>query len=261
MVTTFLADDGPFLASGVAYQLFFSLIPLLALVVGALAFVYGADRAERELVQLLREVYPSATAQEVRVARQLVDGRALSLSLGVIGTILGASAVFGSLDTALASVLRTGSRRTFMRGHAYALGFVAGIAVLAVVSFGVSYGAQAAQGALRAAGFGRGTRLFVEFGGPAVGLLSGWAFFYVIYLLVPRLRPPTSDARLAALVSAVLWEVAKVGFGYFTRALGAFTAYGPLAFAAGLLTWVYVTAVIIIIGAEVLKVRVAAAAA
>jgi membrane protein len=59
----------------------------------------------------------------------------------------------------------------------------------------------------------------------------------------------------AALVSAVLWEVAKVAFGFFTRALGTFSAYGPLAFAAGLLTWVYLTAVIILIGAELMKVQ------
>ena len=53
----------------------------------------------------------------------------------------------------------------------------------------------------------------------------------------------------------MLWEVAKVAFTFFTRALGTFTAYGPLAFAAGLLTWVYLTAVIILVGAEVLKAR------
>jgi uncharacterized BrkB/YihY/UPF0761 family membrane protein len=56
----------------------------------------------------------------------------------------------------------------------------------------------------------------------------------------------------------VLWEVAKLAFGYFTRALGIFAAYGPLAFAAGLLTWIYLTAAIILIGAEVMKTRGAA---
>jgi uncharacterized BrkB/YihY/UPF0761 family membrane protein len=51
----------------------------------------------------------------------------------------------------------------------------------------------------------------------------------------------------------VLGELAKVGFGYLTRALGVFQAYGALAFAAGLLTWIYLTAIIILIGAEVIK--------
>jgi uncharacterized BrkB/YihY/UPF0761 family membrane protein len=51
----------------------------------------------------------------------------------------------------------------------------------------------------------------------------------------------------------VLWEVAKVAFGFLTRGLGIFEVYGALAFAAGLLTWIYVTAAIILIGAEVVK--------
>src|SRR5216683_5081215 len=84
---SFFADECLFLAGGVAYQLFFALIPLLALVVGVLGFVYGSDRAQRELVQLLREIYPSASQQEVRIARELVDGRAISLGIGVVGTI------------------------------------------------------------------------------------------------------------------------------------------------------------------------------
>jgi len=57
----------------------------------------------------------------------------------------------------------------------------------------------------------------------------------------------------------VLWELAKIAFGFFTRAVGIFSAYGPIAFAAGLLTWIYVTAVIILIGAEVIKVSKASA--
>ncbi len=64
---------------------------------------------------------------------------------------------------------------------------------------------------------------------------------------------PAGTARRAALVSAVLWEAAKVAFGFLTRGLGVFQAYGPLAFAAGLLVWIYVTAAIILIGAEVIK--------
>jgi len=76
-----------------------------------------------------------------------------------------------------------------------------------------------------------------------------------VYRVVPRHRPSRRAATQGALVSAVLWEVAKLAFGYFTRALALFAAYGPLAFAAGLLTWIYVTAVIILFGAEVIKTR------
>jgi membrane protein len=243
------------MAGGVAYQMFFSIIPLLALVVGVLAFVYGPDRAQRELVELFRQIYPSATGQEVRIARELVDGRAISLGIGIVGTILGASAVHSAIDTAIATILVGGRKRGFVRAHAAAFAFVAGIALIAVISFALSYGAQTAQDALAAAGFGAGSRLLIGIGSPLLGLVAGFVFFYLIYRYVPRVPIGRGPARMAAVVSAVLWEVAKVAFGFFTRGLGVFSAYGPIAFAAGLLTWVYLTAVIILIGAEVIKVQ------
>ncbi len=220
-----------------------------------LGFVFGTDRAQSEIVQLFRQIYPSATQQEVRIVRELVDGRALSLSIGVVGTILAVSAVHSSVDLALAAVLRSGRKRGFARGYLDALAFVGGIALLAVLSFALSYGAQAAQGALTSAGLGQSARTVIAFGSPVLGLGAGYVFFGLIFRYVPRVSVAHRTARIAALVSAVLWEVAKVAFGFFTRALGTFSAYGPLAFAFGLLAWVYLTAVIILIGAEVMKVR------
>ena len=216
--------------------------------------MYGADRAEREFVQLLRSIYPSANAQETRIAREIVGGRAISLGVGLIGTVLAAGAVFGAVDTAIARLL-PGPKRSFVRGRVEGFAFVAAIALLAIISFGFSYGAQAAQGALAGAGFGPASRLLIAVGSPLVGLVAGGLFFYVVFRYVPRMRLSAGEARTAALVSAVLWEVAKVGFALYTRALGAFSAYGPIAFAAGLLTWIYLTAVIILFGAEIMKVR------
>ena len=252
---SFADDDCGFLAGAVAYQIFFALIPLLALLVGVLAFVYGPDRAERDLIEILRDVYPSATSQETRIAHELVQGRALSLSIGIVGTLFSTMAIHSSLDRAFALVLGREGRRTFFRGHLEAAGFVAVLAVLAIVSFGLSFGTAALSDLLVGAGFGGVVGVAVQLLSPLAGLAIGFVFFLVVYRAVPRHRPPRRVAAEAALVSAVLWEVAKLAFGYFTRALALFAAYGPLAFAAGLLTWIYVTAVIILFGAEVMKTR------
>lgn len=255
---SFADDEGSFLAGGIAYQLFFALIPLLALIVGLVAFLYGPERAERELVQLLRSIYPSATDQETRIARELVEGRAVSLGFGVIGTILGTRAIHDAIGSAFAVVLGR-KKRSFVRGQVEALAFVGGAVVLAVASFAFSYGAVAAQGAFAAAGLAEPYRILVGLVSPFLGLVAGYVLFYCIYRFVPQPSVPRGTVRLAALVSAVLWEMAKIAFGFFTRVLDIFSAYGPIAFAAGLLTWIYVTAVIILIGAEVIKTQRASA--
>ena len=234
------------------------MIPLLALLVGVLAFVYGPERAEQNLIELLRDIYPSATQQETRIAHELVQGRAISLSVGVVGTLFSTMAIHSALDRALAMVLGREGRRSFVRGHLEAAGFVAVLAVIALVSFGVSFGSAAASDALVAAGFGGIVAVGLQVLSPLAGLAIGFAFFFIVYRVVPRRRRSPRAVAEGALVSAVLWEVAKLAFGYFTRALALFAAYGPLAFAAGLLTWIYVTAIIILFGAEVIKTRGAA---
>lgn len=255
VVGSFFADECPFLAGALAYQIFFALVPLLALVVGALGFVYGDEASSAQLVRLMREVYPSATDQEVRIIRELVEGRALSLGLGLLGTILGATAIYGSLDSGVAAVLGGGRARSFLRQLRAALVFVGALAVIAGASFALSYGAAAAQDLLRAIGLSEPARIAIGLLGPLVGLAAGYVFFLVVYRTVPRTPVPARDARGAALVSALLWEVAKLAFGLFTRSIGAFAVYGPLAFAAGLLTWIYLTGAIILLGTEVLKAR------
>ncbi|MDQ6857434.1 MAG: YihY/virulence factor BrkB family protein [Chloroflexota bacterium] len=237
-----------------AYQIFFALIPLLAVIIGIFGFIYGTQQAETELVSIVRGVLPAATGQETKLVGQLVEGRALSLSLGLVGTLVTVTAILGSLDIAMSHILGREGKRAFVRERLNSMAFVVLVLLLAVASFAVSFGVQAAADALAASGL-RGVRLFFELISPVVGLLFGFWFFYLVFRFAPRRAVRRRDARRGALVSAVLWEIAKVAFGFLTRGLGIFQAYGALAFAAGLLTWIYVTAVIILIGAEVVKTR------
>ena len=248
----FLEDDGPFLAGAIAYQIFFALIPLLALIIGIFGFIYGTQQAEAELAAIVRGLLPAATGQETKIVGQLVQGRALSLGLGLLGTLLTVTAVLGSIDIGISHILGRDGRRTFIRERLNSTAFLLLVLVIAVASFAVSFGVQAAADALAGSGL-RGVRLLFELISPLVGLAFGFWFFYLVFRFAPRRRVAQAPARRAALVSAVLWEVAKIAFGFLTRALGIFEAYGALAFAAGLLTWIYVTAAIILIGAEVVK--------
>jgi len=235
---SFADDECPFLAGAVAYQLFFATIPILALVIGLLGFAYGSERAQEELAQLIRTVSPFVTAQETQLVHELVEGRAISLGFGLIGTVIATGAIHGSLDTALAVVLGIGRKRGFVRGQVEAFAFAGALVLLAIISLAVSFVA----GPLA----------------PFLGLAVGYVPFFLIYRFIPRARVRSRTVRLAALVSAVLWEVAKIAFGVVTRSLGIFSVYGPIAFGAAMLTWIYVTAAIILVGAEVIKVKRAA---
>src|SRR5579859_6577174 len=128
----FAADECAFLAGALAYGLFFAIVPLLALAIGALGFVYGTDRATSELAGLLGQIYPVVGGEEMTIVRQLAAGRAVSLGLGVLGTIFAVTAIHGSLDVTLASVLGRTPERDFVRGKLEALAFAGGLLLLGI---------------------------------------------------------------------------------------------------------------------------------
>lgn len=252
-LAVFIADQCAFLAGAVAYQIFFAIVPLLALAIGVLGFVYGGERADRELPLVLRLIYPPLGDEEMVIVRQLGEGRAVALGLGFVGTLLSVTAIHGSLDVALSSVLGRKGERTFVRGNLEGLAFTGGLLLLAIGSFAISYGVQALQEPLALFGMDDELRIALQLASPLAGALPAFAFFYLVYRAVPRVPVGARAARIGALVATVLWEVAKLVFGVYTRVVGGFAAYGSLAFIAGLLTWIYVTAVIILIGAEAVK--------
>lgn len=238
------------MAAAVAYQMFFALLPFFLLLVGVLGVFVTTQQLRAEVVVLLREVFPGGADR--RLVDEIVSSGGLSLGIGLVGTLWGVTAIYASLDRALRSVI-TGGTRTFVRSRLEGLAFALLLSVLAVVSFSFSFVVQALAGWLRSVGVAatqRGALLIVT---PLAGLLAGFVLFCVIYRIVPRRRLPGRAVAAGAVVAAALWELAKVAFALLTREVGVFSAYGVLALAAGLLTWIYLTALILLLGAEVMK--------
>lgn len=136
---------------------------------------------------------PAATGQETKLVGQLVQGRALSLSLGLVGTLLTVTAILGSIDIAISHILGREGRRAFVRERLNSMAFVLLVLVLAVASFVVSFGVQAAGSALADSGL-RGVRLLFELISPLVGLAFGFWFFYLVFRFAPRRRVAPAPA-------------------------------------------------------------------
>jgi membrane protein len=253
LASNFQNDECPFFAGAVAYQLFFALIPMMLLLVGGLAFFLEQERVRVEAAALLAQVIP--ITGERQLVDDLVEGRALSLGIGLIGTIWGVTAIHAALDRALQAVFGRSSARPFVRDKLSAIAFAVLLLLIAALSFAVSFVVQALSGWLDRIGLEAAQRLVLQVLSPLWGLLAGVVLFFLIYRAIPRRRLPAGSIAMGALVAGVLWELAKIVFALWVRELGAFRTYGALALAAGLLTWIYLSALIVLVGAEVIKAR------
>ena len=82
-------------------------------------------------------------------------------------------------------------------------------------------------------------------------LISSFIAFTLMYSIVPNRKVPYSHAIYGGMAAALLFEFTKAGFGLYLQYFPTYQAiYGALAIIPVFLVWVYISWVIILLGAE-----------
>jgi len=103
----------------------------------------------------------------------------------------------------------------------------------------------------RALGDERVARLLATVG----PVLFSTAAFYIAYRFLPNYRATRRSLVWSTLVAMVLFEALKRAFFWYLRTVASYPlVYGPLAGFIVFMIWVYLVAVIVLFGAEVLAV-------
>ena len=74
--------------------------------------------------------------------------------------------------------------------------------------------------------------------------------FTLLYALVPNCHVRLRHALCGGVAAAVLFELAKIGFGFYVRSAGTEEIYGALAVLPLFLVWIYTSWVIVLFGAH-----------
>ena len=76
--------------------------------------------------------------------------------------------------------------------------------------------------------------------------------FTLLYVLIPNCYVSRTHALIGGISSAALFEVAKYGFGYYVKAVPTYQLiYGAIAVIPIFLIWIYISWVIVILGAHI----------
>jgi membrane protein len=245
VVKKFNDDEGGSMVSLIAYRAFFSLFPLLLLMVTILGYVLAGNDELRE------KVVDGTLSQFPVIGTQLrggsLTGNGLALAIGAVG----------SLVAGLGVVLET--EKTFDRIWGVPKEEGAGFFGQRLRGTGllVLLGGLAVASTIVASLVSGGSDLF----GPVWGILIATGLNLFVFGAVFRLLT-TSEVPLRALVPGIVvatigWELLQLLGGWFVahEVKNATPVYGTFALVIGLLAWIHLGAMFVVLGAEVNVVR------
>lgn len=246
-------DNGLGLAAQLAYYFFLALFPaLLFLIAVASIFSTGAfiDRA----VDLLGGFAPAGVVEIIR--EQLVslsqDDSGSILTFGVAAALWSSSAAMVGLIDALNRAYDVEEARAWWKQRLLAIGLTFGVAtfMLAATALVLS-GPEMADWA--ASHFGMGSAFawtWKVLQWPLVFALITTGFG-LIYYFAPDVEQDFIWLTPGSVLATVLWLVGSLAFRYYVVNFGSYNAtYGAIGGVMVLMLWLYITGLVIIVGAE-----------
>ncbi|MFC5381297.1 YihY/virulence factor BrkB family protein [Aquipuribacter nitratireducens] len=248
------ADNVPMLAGGVAFFAFLALFPALIAVISIWGLVVGQDQATQQAERLTEGLPPEASGiieqQMENVASQQGGGLTLGLVVSVLLALWSASGGTANLMKAVNVAYDEEETRGFVKLRGLALLLTLG----AIVFVGLAVALVAVVPPLLDA-------LGLGVVGTVLAQVARWVLLAVLVTValavVYRFAPDRDDpkvkwASLGAGVATVLWLLGSVAFSLYVANFGSYNeTYGAIAGVAILLLWLFLTAFIVLLGAEI----------
>lgn len=247
-------DNGMMLAAAIAFYATFSIAPLLLLLLNAGALVFGEEAARGRLLELVSDAAGARAAgavDRIMIAASRTDAGATIASVALL--LLAASAVFRHLKTALNIVLDVPTKKErgvvrFLKNRAFAaLVVIAGIA-LHVSALGAMTGVAWTRENLPellgdAGGLWRAAELGISYGLLAI-------VFGAILRFVPDVRLKWRHVAIGAGVGALVFVGGQQLISAYLARAWVTAAYGAAGSVVLVLLYVYFTAAVILLAAE-----------
>jgi membrane protein len=255
-LAAWVEDFAPSMGAALAYYTIFSLAPMLVIVIAVAGLFFGQEAAQGEIVAQLQGMVgaTAASAVEALLKSASKPGQGIvAAALGIFTLMLGATAVFGELQSALDRIWKIpsskkGGIRNLVLKRLLSFGMVLGLGFMLLVSLVLS-AALAAFGKWWGDMLG-GWGIVLELLNFAVsfGVITG--LFAMIYKFMPSAQIPWRDVWVGAIVTAVLFTVGKSAIGIYLGTTNMASGFGAAGSLVVLLAWIYYSAQIFLLGAE-----------
>jgi membrane protein len=252
----FLDKNGPYMSAAISFYALFSIFPLMLALFTVFGFFLGIEDFKSRIVEALVTQVPVLSGSEsliTNVADTVTQRRELSSVLAVVGLLWISTGVFGSVRKSVNAIWGIKRTRPFVQERLMDFALMFGASSILFASL---YTAtfltflQESQSFMFLGAHTSGSVLSRIVATVAPPLLS-FCVFFVIYWWLPNLKLRVRDVWPTAIAGAMAFEAAKFSFVFYLREVGGpNNIYGAVGAVIILMAWVYVSAIILLVGAQ-----------
>lgn len=255
----FVDDDIPGRAAELAYHAIFAIpaVIILLVLIGAIFEQTTDIEVASRLQELVDERAPAETRE---ILTSLIDNAIAQTSGGLasIGAIAAALLAIWSGSNGTATLMKAFNRaydvedeRTFVKKKAVAIGLTLLLGLMINLAFVLFvFGANIGHWVADRFGLGDAFELAVSIGRWPLGIMFLMLMFAVLYYLGPNIEQSFRWISPGSVAATVLWIALVLGFSTYLRFSDPGGAYGTLGSLLVFLFFLYVTGIILLIGAE-----------
>ena len=247
-------DNVGLIASGVAFYGFLAFVPTLTAVVLSYGLVAEPHQVAQH-ISALTSIMPDEAARIIGTQLQdMVEvadaGVSISLFFSLGLALYGAMRGAGAIVTALNIVFEVEENRSYIWHTAVAIAVAVGLVGIFVLASIAISAFTLLQGVLP--NLGGASRIALQIGFFLAAAFGVRFTISTIYRFAPSRPPcPRSWLKPGSAFATAGWITATIGFAFYVRNFGSYNAtYGALGAVIIFLTWLYISAYIILFGAE-----------
>lgn len=236
LVSAFGSSQAGNYASGLAFNAFLSMFPLILGLLAILGFATQAASTRTAVLNAILGFFPTSAHDElVKTFNGVGQNSGLFGIIGLVGLLWSGGSLFTSMEFSLGMII--GARqRSFLRQRAMALAMTILFVVSVVATVGIN-SLIALPGVVN----------FVE---PLIGLVVWFAFMLAVYRLVPNRTHRVAELWPGVLIAGTAMEILTLLWPLYAGLTHNFSTYGSaLALFFVLASWLYFLAEFILLGA------------
>jgi membrane protein len=249
-------DEGAVVSRSIAYYALFSLFPLLLVLISVASTILADEEALRTVIELFERTLPISADLAQEGVEQALAARGTVNVIAGLGLLWSATGVFTAMYRAVNKAWGNPKSRLFLKEKLFGLAVVLIVGLILLGSTllstaasvlqrweGTIFGWQPFSSPEMAALWGN-LSTFVP---PVISVVT----FIILYRTIPLNRVAWRDVWLGGLIAGLIWEAARQIYTWYLANVATHSLiYGSVGVIIGFLLWAYLSAMILLIGAE-----------